>query len=378
MLSIYANESLTRKQRIAQIQDLRRTIAQDRARYELEKRARIEKAHKARQIRVATFARQFSPTAHYVDGQNFADKMVHIPGKANLVVQASPWVTRDVPVTLVQPSTAVYGAGYSTAFPSPRTVNNRLIAEVKLQAVNLAMMLAEYRQTASMFQDSAFRLFQIGRDLKRGRFSAAKRLRSYGPSGAANDWLMYRYGVTPLLGDLNGIDKWLSGEYVVPVIKRFKVYEGKLISETRSQSSFVNGLGTKFFASQKYETKSQQVAWVEYDTSYFKTFNQAGLTNPLLLGWEMIPFSFIVDWFVQVGSYLETLDALQGVKRIAITRAVKYKSSVYHGSEHVGTATRYLRSVITPGSITRLTYEPSISAKRVVDSVALLSQLIKR
>jgi hypothetical protein len=40
---------------------------------------------------------------------------------------------------------------------------------------------------------------------------------------------------------------------------------------------------------------------------------QTGFTNPLNLGWEILPFSFVVDWFLPVGNYLETLSAWDGL-----------------------------------------------------------------
>jgi hypothetical protein len=42
------------------------------------------------------------------------------------------------------------------------------------------------------------------------------------------------------------------------------------------------------------------------------SFVSSGITNPLLIGWELVPFSFVVDWFLPVGGWLESLDALLG------------------------------------------------------------------
>jgi hypothetical protein len=39
------------------------------------------------------------------------------------------------------------------------------------------------------------------------------------------------------------------------------------------------------------------------------TFASLGLTNPLELIWERIPYSFVVDWFLPIGGWLSTLDA---------------------------------------------------------------------
>jgi hypothetical protein len=40
---------------------------------------------------------------------------------------------------------------------------------------------------------------------------------------------------------------------------------------------------------------------------------QTGFTNPLNLAWEILPFSFVLDWFLPIGPYLETLSAFDGL-----------------------------------------------------------------
>jgi hypothetical protein len=37
-----------------------------------------------------------------------------------------------------------------------------------------------------------------------------------------------------------------------------------------------------------------------------------GVTNPLEIAWELVPFSFVVDWALPVGQYLSSLDAMFG------------------------------------------------------------------
>jgi hypothetical protein len=40
---------------------------------------------------------------------------------------------------------------------------------------------------------------------------------------------------------------------------------------------------------------------------------QTGFTNPINLLWEILPFSFVVDWFTGIGPYLESLSAWDGL-----------------------------------------------------------------
>jgi hypothetical protein len=41
-----------------------------------------------------------------------------------------------------------------------------------------------------------------------------------------------------------------------------------------------------------------------------------GLTNPLNVAWELVPFSFVVDWFIPIGSFFDGLVPPQGVSRV--------------------------------------------------------------
>jgi hypothetical protein len=40
---------------------------------------------------------------------------------------------------------------------------------------------------------------------------------------------------------------------------------------------------------------------------------QTGFTNPINLAWEILPYSFVLDWFLPIGPYLETLSAYDGL-----------------------------------------------------------------
>jgi hypothetical protein len=52
-----------------------------------------------------------------------------------------------------------------------------------------------------------------------------------------------------------------------------------------------------------------------------------GIFNPLLIGWELVPFSFVVDWFIPVGSYLEGIDALLGYDSFSYSNSLLTKVS---------------------------------------------------
>jgi hypothetical protein len=40
--------------------------------------------------------------------------------------------------------------------------------------------------------------------------------------------------------------------------------------------------------------------------------NQLGFLNPALVAWELVPFSFVVDWFVNVGAVISSMTDFMG------------------------------------------------------------------
>jgi hypothetical protein len=41
--------------------------------------------------------------------------------------------------------------------------------------------------------------------------------------------------------------------------------------------------------------------------------SRLGLINPASVAWELVPFSFVVDWFTGFGSYLDSFTELAGL-----------------------------------------------------------------
>lgn len=43
------------------------------------------------------------------------------------------------------------------------------------------------------------------------------------------------------------------------------------------------------------------------------TAGELGLTNPALVAWELVPYSFVVDWFLPIGDWLQAQTSLLGL-----------------------------------------------------------------
>jgi len=127
------------------------------------------------------------------------------------------------------------------------------------------------------------------------------------------------------------------------------------------------------------------------DTLFVPRLINVTFGNPYIWVWERIPFSFVVDWFVPVGSWLNAVTALDGVKSLQYTTSERVKSfsttdKVRSGDEwwkrideqHVMLNQYHKRIYSTSLPIPRLeAVRPSKSLVRLAHAVALLALLRK-
>jgi len=202
---------------------------------------------------------------------------------------------------------------------------SKCLAKARDMKVSLPVMLGEGRQTVNMLAETARLLGRSYRNFRRGRFrQAAKELGIPTPSGtASNHWLAYNYGWMPLLSDAKGLyelaTKGLGHADRGPRMtfsasaKTQKDYKGTTVGQGASN---LPGGETK----QEHTTrlKAKAALLVEFKSSYWAGQSLGlGRYDPLLTAWELTPFSFVFDWFIDIGGYLENLSSLDGMTVLA-------------------------------------------------------------
>lgn len=93
--------------------------------------------------------------------------------------------------------------------------------------------------------------------------------------------------------------------------------------------------------------------------------------------WELVPLSFVIDWFVNVGDVLTSAFSPNLAPSSGSTAGIKFACEETIVSEITGQTCHYRiniyrRRVISPESVSSLVLQPEINLFRVLDSLALL------
>ena len=223
------------------------------------------------------------------------------------------------------------GHGMTGVFPDLRPqVDSNLRNRVQTEALDkirrgdfdLGVAIAEGRQTFGMILESAHIVLPAWTAVRQGTILQATKalniaLRDWRLKGIqkkaqipAAAWLQLEFGWKPFLSDIDEstklfVEGWNDSAPTMSVVRRLE-----RDAELPMGGAFeMVSTGT---SSQWAEVKLYYT--VDNHTMY--RLNSLGLVNPATILWELVPFSFVLDWFIPVGTFLRTLTADVGTDYI--------------------------------------------------------------
>ena len=221
----------------------------------------------------------------------------------------------------------------------------KALAKVADAKTNLAVMFAERAKTADLVYGKANQLYRAYRAFRRGDLRQVARTLNISRSTQHKQWLEYKYGWMPLLMDVKNSAEFFAQQSLGGRPPRFTVsledtsdvsYTSKTLDGSYSVGSWYGWVASRGIKTIRIKIEC------EITNPHFNQLQQLGLTNPALVAWELVPFSFVFDWFCSVGDYLTGLTALEGVTvRRSFSSRVHSLTSRYISHAHPVVSARW-------------------------------------
>jgi hypothetical protein len=202
-------------------------------------------------------------------------------------------------------------------------VLSKTISKVHKQDVHIGNIIAERHQAMGLFEDVVRRVTEIASGKKRLLKSVGSFVKN--PRKIANDFLAFQFGVAPVLADTYAAAQNLA-RY------NLGVDEPVLSFRSNSKRDFDTVIATVDGPVRINGTATVSIVVryrVSNDVSRF--LSSYGLVNPLEIAWEVLPWSFVIDWLVPVGKYLSDQTATVGLTFETGVKTVTLDYD-YHGS----------------------------------------------
>lgn len=206
--------------------------------------------------------------------------------------------------------------------------------------------------------------------------------------GLGNTWLEWHFGWDPLIKDIASTVNILNQQ---PNQKRVSV-RGKAIKEVLFEQH-TSAAYDYIDITRKVKVRTTVTALIGVKNPNVHMADQLGLLNPLAIAWELVPYSFVVDWFANVGTYLQSYTDFSGLTITGATTSqvgridYEYKSmsrSVAWTGPWLGTCTAlqvgtwYTRSLGIPSVKLGIRPLKRVSAVRGFTAISLLLNQMRK
>lgn len=272
-------------------------------------------------------------------------------------------------------------------------------AELLNQKVDLLTALGETKSTLEMLGNAATDLFKLYRHVKRGNIRGVKKVLSgrgidralkstWKNKPVQNRWLELQYGWSPLIGDIKtAYEHFASPRIALPLV--YKCVKSTITRKNKwdprepnwhdSKGSYFAVIKTACYYSVEDPKLRERAQW-----------NLA--VNPLLTAWELVPYSFVVDWFLPIGDFLAQTGSSAGLRFISGSTAyygrwdLEKESTMrfavpygYVQADFTISSKGFVTDRVVHGSnpIGMPTFDAGISVGRALNALALITQRSK-
>lgn len=213
-------------------------------------------------------------------------------------------------------------------------------ARIDVTDVQSLVMLAESKKTVASLASIFLRLIKIIKKIK--RLDAKALANELSAKELSDRYMELRYALRPLMYDVKGASAALNTE-ASDVAKRITfrdmgTYHDDDSSTVTYPQSATNLYGTweyDIVRTTKWERDVVVRAGVLTELETLNALNIWGMTQPVESLWELVPFSFIIDWFINVGSVISAWTPNYGLQALASWYTVETREYQYLAEKHI-------------------------------------------
>lgn len=288
----------------------------------------------------------------------------------------------------------------------------KALANAAENKIQLALFMAEIDKTAKMI---AKNLISIALSVRRFRkrfprlwkqvtaaqnrytevdwsYATSKKRRCKTCKKIPSAWLELQYGWKPLMSDIMGGINYLArlSQNSAPVV----IAEGKF-TDRYDATIRLQPVGWGSVPLPPIVVRLRESAYCKLYFSIadakLKSSSELGLINPISVVWELLPYSFVVDWAAPIGTWIEAINAPSGLKFLDGCTSLKVVSEkswiaplpgggaevfryvppdLTHHEEHF----RRIRNTLT---VPEPYVKSPLSLQHVLNAMALLSQVFR-
>lgn len=338
----------------------------------------------------------------------------------------------------LMPGLTATRAGYVTltrSIDQEILCHNALLERIKNSTMNIPLAILEARKTASWITSRAVSISHVinkmkgkskwerfrkavnslggqppktivlsdgrygYRPVKQVLYKNPNRLPPDPPNGwssmdVADRWLEVQYALKPFLKDVEGGAKALASFLDERKLTYLSTWESQAWVRNQTNVFTTNYSWYTGKVSHDVESVTRYRIKVNYLLDvYFAAFVQSSFTNIPETAWEVVPYSFVVDWGASFGDYLALLDAtvpckfLSGTTSLSLIGATistnaAHEKSIAAQAVHIDVPTVsakcYTRNVLGGFPLPGVVVKSPVSPSHVASSLALIRKTFSR
>lgn len=195
---------------------------------------------------------------------------------------------------------------------------NKLAEKINDSDFNPAVFLGTMNQTLDLIADRTKKIAKSIAYLRKGNYVKSleavtgHRRNSYVGKTAAQFMLEIQYGWRPLVNDVHEGATWLAAKLQKPMMHRVS----RRLQRSMKLDTTGNGTALfRLFKDAELKVSKQVIGFL----SEGKADTSLNLYSPAALAWEILPWSFVIDWFIPIGEYLDSRGAASQMNGTFVT-----------------------------------------------------------